>query len=278
MKFPVSVWSEYYLDLQPEQAIDLLTDAGFTHMEWGHNHMAMMVERGGTPESQGRNLAAYAKEKNVIISQGHLSFIGGLCDDAAVERVRKDLDYFLGAGIQNAVLHANGGKELTPEERFDRWVESIGKLQDHIKGTKLILCLENLASVPQINTAEGLLNLINACGGENLGICLDTGHLHISRCRDGVEKTHAEFIHLAGDRLKALHINENNGMNDVHQMPYSARTGIDWKPLVQALKDVRYGGLFNLEILGERNAPLPIRRAKLDYIRKMCDYMLSDEF
>lgn len=278
MKFPISVWSEYYLDLQPEQAIDLLADAGFFHMEWGHNHMAMMVERGGTPESQGRNLAAYAKEKNVTISQGHLSFKGGIADQAGVERVKKDLDFFLGAGIENAVLHASGTKEMTTEELFDRSVACVSQLCDHIKGTNLILCLENLPNVAQTVTADRLIKLIDACGGENLGICLDTGHLHISRCRDGVEQTHAEFIHLAGDRLKALHITENNGKNDVHQMPYSARYGIDWKPLVQALKDINYGGLFNLEILGECNAPLPIRRAKLDYIQKMCDYMLGDDF
>lgn len=83
---------------------------------------------------------------------------------------------------------------------------------------------------------------------------------------------------MAGDRLKALHITENNGKNDVHQMPFSARYGIDWKPLIKALNAVNYQGLVNLEILGERNAPMPIKRAKLDYIRFICDYMLSNTF
>ena len=33
-----------------------------------------------------------------------------------------------------------------------------------------------------------------------------------------------------------------------------------------------------MEILGERVAPLPIREAKLGFIRNMCQYMLSEEF
>ena len=61
-------------------------------------------------------------------------------------------------------------------------------------------------------------------------------------------------------------------------MPFSARYGIDWKEVMQALREVDYQGLFNLEIIGERNAPMPIKRAKLAFIRTMCDYMLSDAF
>ena len=47
---------------------------------------------------------------------------------------------------------------------------------------------------------------------------------------------------------------------------------------MQTLQDADYKGLFNLEILGERNAPMPIKRAKLEFIRTMCDNMLSDDF
>lgn len=61
-------------------------------------------------------------------------------------------------------------------------------------------------------------------------------------------------------------------------MPFSAGYGIDWKAVLQALQDVNYRGIFNLEILGERYAPMPIKRAKLQFIRAMCDCMLSDEF
>jgi len=82
----------------------------------------------------------------------------------------------------------------------------------------------------------------------------------------------------AGELLQALHIVDNNGIDDTHQMPFSTRYGVDWKEVVAALNDAGYKGLFNLEILGERNAPMVIKEAKLAFIRTMCDYMLSDEF
>ena len=87
-----------------------------------------------------------------------------------------------------------------------------------------------------------------------------------------------EFIEEAGDLLKALHVTNNSGAGDDHLMPYSSRLGIDYRQPIAALDKIGYQGLFNLEILGECRAPMAIRRAKLDFIRTMCEYMLSDEF
>ena len=78
--------------------------------------------------------------------------------------------------------------------------------------------------------------------------------------------------------LADLHITDNNGLGDTHQMPFSARFGVNWHEVLRAWEEIGYKGLFNLEILGERVAPLPIREAKLGFIYKMCEYMLSDAF
>ena len=89
-----------------------------------------------------------------------------------------------------------------------------------------------------------------------------------------------EFIHKAGHRLRALHIQNNGGRLDDHLMPFTMRGGIDWKEVMTALRDIGYQGLFNLEIPGESGSavPMQIREAKLGYLRKVCDFMLSDEF
>ena len=78
--------------------------------------------------------------------------------------------------------------------------------------------------------------------------------------------------------MQALHITENNGVADTHQMPFSARYGLNWTEVMVALHEIGYQGLFNLEILGERNAPMAVKEAKLSFIRTMSDYMLSEEF
>lgn len=278
MRFPISVWGGYYKELRPDTVMDLYREAGFSHMEWSQRHTEMLLKE-GTPEKMGNQVALWAKARNFSIPQGHLSFKGGLCTDERIEQLKREVDLFQSAGITNAVLHANGGDELPEQERYDCWVQNIRILCDYVKGTNLIFCLENLGSVPFTHRAENLLHLISDCGGENLGICLDTGHLHMTHHRDGNEQTTTEFVRTAGKRLKALHIHENNGKADDHQMPFSAKKAFDWRELIRALEESGYQGLFNLEIIGEAdNAPLAVRHEKLKYVRFLCEYMLSDEF
>ena len=268
-----SVWTGYYTGLPVTEAISRLRKAGFIYGELSFDHAEQLLTE-GKPSEVGARLRSFADGEGYRLTQGHLSFMGGLLSPEVNDLQKRQLELFAAIGIENAVLHFNGGKELPPEERFDRRVEAVGRLQSCVAGSDLYLCLENLGSEPVTHTAEKLLHIITCVGGGNLGICLDTGHLHLVNGLGQARQSQREFILTAGKRLRALHITENNGKNDVHQMPYSARYGIDWESVVSALKEVDYKGLFNLEILGERNAPDPIKTAKLRFIREMTGYLL----
>lgn len=277
MKIPVSVWIDYFKELPVEQAIEELSAAGFTHGELSIVHLAELMKK-PHPTTTGAALKAVAQQNGFSIPQGHLSFTPSLIHDSTLERLKPELDLFAAAGISKAILHVNGGSKLPDEERYERLVHNIRKLSDYVEGTGVTLCIENMYAVPYCRSVEQIKGLIRDGGGKNLAICLDTGHLHLSNGQEVLRQSQREFILGAGSLLQAMHITENNGVADTHQMPFSARYGIDWKEVMQALRDVNYEGLFNLEILGERNAPMPIKRAKLSFIRTMCDYMLSDEF
>ena len=58
-------------------------------------------------------------------------------------------------------------------------------------------------------------------------------------------------------------------------MPFG-RGSVNWAEVMDGLRRIGYNGLFNLEIPGENSAPLPVRRAKLGYIRQLCAYMLAE--
>ncbi len=277
MKIPASVWIDYFKELPVEQAIEGLSAAGFTHGELSIVHLAQLMEK-PNPAATGAALKATADQNGYSIPQGHLSFHRGMITDNALECLMQELDLFAAAGIGKAILHINGGKDLPAEVRYERLIHSLRKLSEYVDGTGVTLCLENLPTVPESRSVHQLKDIIQDAGAKNLAICLDTGHLHLCNRQNLLQQSHREFILSAGPLLQALHITENNGLGDTHQMPYSARTGLDWKEVVQALHDVDYQGLFNLEILGERNAPMPIKRAKLEFLRTMCNYMLSDAF
>jgi len=133
------------------------------------------------------------------------------------------------------------------------------------------------------NLFNSLVNVtyIDEVNSEQLGICLDTGHLHLANAQGKTAQSQREFIVKAGRRLKALHIANNNGICDLHLLPFNCSHGIHWDEVVRALIDVGYNGIFNLEISGEHSSvtcPDKVREIKLVYIRKLLDYMLSEEF
>lgn len=73
------------------------------------------------------------------------------------------------------------------------------------------------------------------------GICWDTGHGNLNKINQ------PEAIRQMGKRLKALHINDNRGEKDEHQLPYLGN--ISWEPLMLALKEVEYAGDFTYEVV-----------------------------
>ena len=278
MRYPVSVWIDYWEHVSVEESIARLRKAGFTHGELSIIHLPQIMAT-ADPVKYGRQLKAYCDDLGFTVPQGHTSFTEGLVGPAALERLKPEMDMFAAWGIQKAVVHVNGGKDMTDTEaRYAAWIENLRALSAYVEGTGVTLCLENLNSVAETRSAENLLKIIKDAGDKNLGICLDTGHLHLSNTAGTTNQTHGDFIRTAGDYLQALHIVDNNGNKDTHQMPFSARTGVDWVDVMRGLRDIDYKGLFNLEILGERGGNDAIREAKLAFIQTMCKEMLSDEF
>ena len=278
MKYPVSVWIDYWENESVEESIARLRKAGFTHGELSIIHLPQIMAA-PDPVKYGAELKAYADNLGFTIPQGHTSFTEGLIGPEAVERLKPELDMFAALGIQKAVVHVNGGKDMTDTDaRYAEWIKNIRTLSEYVDGTGITLCLENLTAFPVTRSSDGLLQLIKDSGDKNLGICLDTGHLHLSNTKGTTNETHGDFIRNVGSYLQALHIVDNNGEKDTYQMPFSARTGVDWVDVMRGLRDVDYKGLFNLEILGERGGNDTIREAKLAFIKIMCEQMLSDDF
>jgi len=130
------------------------------------------------------------------------------------------------------------------------------------------VCLENVGGIAA--SAEQLNTMIDRLGDRHFAVCLDTGHLNLAADKDQVR-----FIETVGSRLRALHIADNEGERDQHLMPFG-RGNIDFVKIASALRQIGYAGLFNLEIPGERLAPMPVRGYKLEYIRKCYDYLMEN--
>ncbi|MBQ8697095.1 MAG: sugar phosphate isomerase/epimerase [Clostridia bacterium] len=259
----LSVWSSFYHEMSPEDAILELKKHGITATEFSIEHADMLFERGNYVTEAAR-FADFAKEKDFEISQGHLWHDCEFC--AHTEHYERLLDWlvlFDAMGIKNAVLHPDRllGTDMTFEEKLELNVKRLNDLAAFMKGRgmKMRICLENLKKVWV--TIDDMMALLDRLDPEFFGICLDTSHLYL---REGDIR---EFIIRSGERLHALHIGENDGSADQHLMPYVVGR-IDFADVLSALREVGYDGLFNLEIPGENRAPVEIRGYKAEYIKR----------
>ena len=274
----LSIWSSYYYPLSPEAAIERLAANGITCTELSDEHGAMLFARDGDPRETGRRFAELIAARGVRIPQGHLPLEARICaDDRCMALLFGWIDMYEAIGIRNMVLHCDNLADttLSVEEKIERNVEKLKILAEYIAGRGITVCLENLrprwAHQGELidKSAEDLLHIIGLVGSPDLGICLDTGHLNLT------VKGHCGFIRKAGDRLKALHITDNDGVTDQHLMPFN-RGSINFPAIVEALREIGYDGIFNLEIPGEAGIPQELRDAKISYIKAAYGYLVKN--
>lgn len=279
MKLPISMWSGMFNDLSPEGMVEQFRNCNYTHCEFSNEHGDVLMARGGSVEKIGAQFGQFAREKGLIIEQGHLPLKLDFCSDEAVPMLKKWLDLYQAIGIKHCVLHASGGNELPQEEQHAIRIKALTELSSYLEGTDLCLCLENLGANPACYTSHGLMRMIDDVGDDtHLAICLDTGHLHKVVGRGDAQQEQDEFIRHVGKRLKALHINTNNGLLDDHLAPCTGKKGVDFKAVMRGLDEVGYHYSFNMELPGEWRCPIEIRRIKMEYYQKLCSCIMDESF
>lgn len=171
------------------------------------------------------------------------------------------------------------GKGKEWQENFEYFKILIPMLKEI--GVKV--CFENLYEGVGGRIVEGVCSdpleacnyvdgLNNAAGEELFGMCLDTGHLQLAK-RDPYD-----FITRVGNRIKLLHLHENDGIGDLHEMPFTFgnkdRGGLDWEGIAQALAEIGFDGTLSFETYPCMNAfPYHTRHEVLKVIHAAGEYL-----
>jgi len=276
------IWTGFYLDLTPEEALRHLATYGWRDIELCSEHMEALLGDDHA-DSRLRGLREIAAGEGITLWQAHLLLPLDLArfDEKEymenLDTAKRWLDGFALLNIPNIVIHPGGFSENPRSEADWRRIQDLNysafrSLGEHIAGTSLRLCLENLFDHHRERRRRfgarigDLLDIIGQVGNERIGICLDTGHAHVQ----GLHVPTA--IQECGPYLWATHISDNDGKGDQHLLPYGGT--LDWEEIVAALYDIGYNGLWNLEIPGEEHAPCAIRDLKLDYAHRLLEHML----
>lgn len=90
-----------------------------------------------------------------------------------------------------------------------------------------------------------LQNKVSAVGDNAayFTLCMDTGHSNMA-VKAG-QPSVGDAIRILGKNITILHIHDNDGINDRHQIPKVGN--INWEDVLSALDEIGYTGTYNLE-------------------------------
>ena len=117
---------------------------------------------------------------------------------------------------------------------------------------------------------EDHIQLVDSFNSENVGICLDVGHLNLTLY------DMAKVIEKMGERIKILHLHNNFRTGDMHITP--AEGTVDWDVVMPALKRAGYKGDVSLEINFDVNFALKETLPSLMAHLADCAGVLIDKF
>lgn len=147
------------------------------------------------------------------------------------------------------------GSEAAEWEQTERLLHALAPMA---KELGITMCIENLyrsvgghiVEGPCCNArkaAERIDRLNDQYGEEVAGFCFDTGHANLV----GID--FEDFIRTLGKRLKVLHIHDNDGRGDLHQIPFTFtrtrenRVTTDWDGFLCGLRAVEFDQVLSFE-------------------------------
>lgn len=239
-------------------------------------------------------LKKLADEADFKIYQVHASFGGQMRkypggEEEVIKRVTASIQAAHYLGAKHVVVHPyinmdrkyDKNEELSIQQAIDLYKKFIPALEKY----DVYCCIENMFHSDTvhrhicptiISRAKEIVRVCDECG-DRFRICLDVGHAVLT------EDDPAEYVRICGKRLVCLHTHDNDGINDLHTIPFCAQgkppkiepMRIDWTEFMHALKEVGYEGVLSFEI----GAPGPwaLKPAGLRYLAAVGRH-LSDIF
>lgn len=213
------------------------------------------------------DIKAKADQLGLEISQTHGRMRGFHADieenKAILENARRDCLVTSVLGAPVCVMHGVSrkwmGNDVSSKVIKDLTLDMYLQIIPFAKMYNVKIATETLNE--SINDLLVKYNCICAVGDNKdyFSVCMDTGHTNVAI--RGSDLSLGDAIRMLGSSISVLHLHDNNGLKDQHKLPMTG--DIDWKDVLQALEEVGYNGVYNLELkLEEFGQELQVSYAK----------------
>lgn len=201
-----------------------------------------------------------ADKLGIVFTQSHPVFISGNIKDYDEgfqvhywEMMRRSIIASSILGVKWVILHPMDDNKATD---FDIDANIQKNMEMHEFAIELAMkhnvgiAYENMIEGPGTkrrfcSEANELVALIDAFQDSRIGACWDFGHGNF------LYKDQRNALRTLGKRLKATHVNDNNGAGDDHLYPFHGN--VNWHELLPVLKEIGYAGDFTYETHKETN-------------------------
>lgn len=173
------------------------------------------------------------------------------------------------------------------EAEWQKTEEFLDFLAPMAKEMGITICIENLYNGSEahmmegpccdpVKAAERIDRMNDKYGTEVLGFCFDTGHANL------VGLDFESFITTLDYRLKVLHIHDNDGESDLHQIPYTFTktrentASTDWNGFLRGLRKIGYDKVLSFETAPVLTTfPDELKMDALELIAKIGKYFMG---
>jgi sugar phosphate isomerase/epimerase len=208
-----------------------------------------------------------AKEAGIVINQMHMPYPN------YVPKAKKEVNDYLrnvvapkSMGVckffECPYIVVHGFKlayHLGSEEaEWEKTLDFLDFLAPMAREMGITICIENLYNGIGGHMMEGpccdarkaverIDRMNDKYGAEVLGFCFDTGHANL------VGLDFEDFLTTLGGRLKVLHIHDNDGISDLHQIPFTFTktrentSSTDWDGFIRGLRAINFDGVLSFE-------------------------------
>ena len=239
-------------------AIDVMKEAGYDAIDLSLFCMAndSDVFCGDDYRARVAEIRAYAEERGLRFNQSHTPFEFNWKNPYEVEerlipRTVRALEVSALAGCGIAVVHPVHHEEYLghEEERFAQNMKFYRALLPYAKEYGIKIALENMfqwevkrrvIGADTCSPAKEFVRYLDALDDESFVACLDLGH-----CGVVGEEAQDAIRTLGHERLHALHVHDNDYIDDRHTLPGLGK--MDWEEIMKALAEIDYDGDFTYE-------------------------------
>jgi sugar phosphate isomerase/epimerase len=221
---------------------------------------------------------AFCDANGIVFNQTHAPFSFTWADENVREniakpRVEQSLEISAMMGAKMAIVHPLHWMPYLGHEKeaFDLNVEYYKSLVPLARNLGVKIALENMwqrelkrkcICTDVAGFAKDHADLIDAIDSEWVVACLDVGH-----CSLVGEEAENTIRILGHDRLKAVHLHDNDYQGDRHTIPFLGQ--MNWDNIMKAFEDINYDGEFTYE------ADAFLKGFPTDYLPKAIEFMVQ---